>query len=803
MSTDSTHGRKMFNLNWLKLLFVLLQLGLVANSYGYESYYRNQHFKMTSESKDTFYGQIKPILDKRCVACHSCREAECRLKLTSPEGLIRGGHTQQVHGTALRDVQRTKLFHDAIGEKAWRKKGFYSVMDTPVRRNARGRVIRSNGVDSLGRKSIFTAALANRYQDQEEMNVVNLIGTENQQCGTGRKSYNNVPGMPYKMHPLGPLEFATLFNWASAGNKAELPSGETLLMLTTPKNPEVIRKWENFFNHNTEKARWSSRFLYEHLFLATFYFEESPGEFYELVRSSTPAPQPIIVSPTLHAFVKPKAEKFYYRLRKIHSTIVDKNHFVYEANNETLKELKDMFWNVDWQGGEKVKFNFHNSNPLVAFKHMPAKSRYSWMLKNSHLLLDISARSQNCRSEGASAPYWDNMMHVFVKPESDVTVVYGKKFYDEAGRYLPIPNVTGGRISPFRNFNKEQRNYGKIKKRYYKKLRPQGLSSDDIWTGDEGDDKNAIVTVLRHQWTASAHQGQLGKSPRSVLLLDFANFERYFYLCNVATEVSEAMLGQSRVVTYLFDVKKEAENLFLSLIPRPFRKGIRASLVEGLDPNYEFVNDFTYPYNRDNGYELDRMMHYKDFIKEIIGKTFKQEVIGERSFTFKTGVMSEDNLKSKLEGLSDMRGGMATHMPNVSYLRVLEEDGSLSWFTITANRYYKTRNQLSFTDSDYEKTQRKPTHDTLEVYEGIFVNYPEKIFMVDAAEADKFLGHMKKIKTRGDFLVFNMKYGLDQNADNFWQVIDEMNSEYIGKNPVHGGIIDLHKYGSLDLVAPL
>ncbi|TNF26205.1 MAG: hypothetical protein EP319_14520, partial [Deltaproteobacteria bacterium] len=347
------------------------------------------------------------------------------------------------------------------------------------------------------------------------------------------------------------------------------------------------------------------------------------------------------------------------------------------------------------------------------------------------------------------------------------------------------------------------RNYAKIKRQYYKKLRPEGLTSDDIWVGENGEDKNAVVTVLRHQWTASAHQGQLGKAPRSVLLLDFANFERYFYLCNVATEVSEAMLGQSRVVTYLFDVKKEAENLFLSLIPHTFRKGIRASLVEGLDPNYEFVNDFTYPYKKDNGYDFESLISYKDFIKEVLTKTFKQEVIGERSFSIKSGNMSEDNLQSKLENLVESKGGMATHMPNVSYLRVQEDDGSLSWFTITANRYYKTRNQLSFTDSDYEKTQRKPSLDTLEIYEGIFVNYPEKIYMIDAANVDKFLSHMKGIKTRGDFLVFNMKYGLDQNAENFWQVVDEMNTEYIGKNPVHGGIIDLHKYGSLDLVAPL
>lgn len=98
-------------------------------------------------------------------------------------------------------------------------------------------------MDNLGRNSILTAALVNRHEDQEEMNKIDLIGTTNQQSGQGKKSYNLVPGMPYKMHPLGPMEFSTLYGErAQNGNKAEVPSGEVLLMLTTPKNPELIIK---------------------------------------------------------------------------------------------------------------------------------------------------------------------------------------------------------------------------------------------------------------------------------------------------------------------------------------------------------------------------------------------------------------------------------------------------------------------------------------------------------------------------------------------------------------------------------
>lgn len=791
------------NVRSVAILALFLQMGLTSNAFGFESYYRNDSFKMTTETSDIFYGKIKPILDRRCVACHSCRESACRLKLTSPEGILRGASSNPILGSSFFAVPRTKLFHDAFTEKKWRKLGFYSVLNTPKVTNKAPYLLLGPS-DPLGRNSIFTAALANKYEDQTKMEKINLIGPKNQMCGNGKTDYNKVPGMPYKMAPLSPTEFSTLFNWAKSKEMFTLPSSRALLMLKTSQNPELIKRWENFFNHKTNKAKWTSRFLYEHLFLARFYFQESPGEFYELVRSKTAGPEPILVAPTLHAFEKPKVENFYYRLRKIHSTIVDKNHFVYEVNDKILEELKNMFWQKDWgKRNNYIKFNFDNSNPMVAFKHMSAKSRYRWMLKNAHLLLDISARSQNCRSEGAGAPYWDNMVQTFLKPESDPTVMFGKRFYDEVGKFLPIPNTTDGRKNIFKTFNKVQKKYAKIKNRYAQQLRPKGLTLNDIWRGENDNNKNAIVTVLRHQWTASAHKGQLGNMPRSMLLLDFASFERYFYLCNVATDISENLIGQSRVVRYLFDIKKEVENQFLSLVPGRFRNEIRSSLVEGLDQNKEFVNIFTRPYVKDNGYDYKNANTFSDIAKEFFSKTFNSEIIGKRSFIFKADVSNESILKSQLERLSEIKGSIGTHMPNVSYLRVRNINGAIDYYTITANRYFKSTNNFSFLDTDYEKKQRSPDRDTLEVFEGIMVNYPEKIYMIDYAQAGQYISDLKKINSRTSFLSFNYKYGLNQKSKQFWTIVDEMNSRYIGNNPVYGGIIDLHRYGSLDLVPPL
>ena len=41
-----------------------------------------------------FLDDVKPVLDRRCVVCHSCYNAACQLKLDSFEGAQRGGSKQ-------------------------------------------------------------------------------------------------------------------------------------------------------------------------------------------------------------------------------------------------------------------------------------------------------------------------------------------------------------------------------------------------------------------------------------------------------------------------------------------------------------------------------------------------------------------------------------------------------------------------------------------------------------------------------------------------------------------------------------
>ena len=74
---------------------------------------------------------IKPILDKRCVSCHSCYNSPCQLKLSSFDSLDRGASKDLVYlAERLRAQDPSRLFIDAQTTQEWRKKGFYSVVDS-------------------------------------------------------------------------------------------------------------------------------------------------------------------------------------------------------------------------------------------------------------------------------------------------------------------------------------------------------------------------------------------------------------------------------------------------------------------------------------------------------------------------------------------------------------------------------------------------------------------------------------------------------------------------------------------------
>lgn len=82
------------------------------------------------QNKVSFYRDVKPILDSRCVVCHGCYDAPCQLKLGSIEGADRGASKKKVYDFArLKAADPTRLYIDAPDTSGWRQKSFYPVLN--------------------------------------------------------------------------------------------------------------------------------------------------------------------------------------------------------------------------------------------------------------------------------------------------------------------------------------------------------------------------------------------------------------------------------------------------------------------------------------------------------------------------------------------------------------------------------------------------------------------------------------------------------------------------------------------------
>ncbi|GAB3396021.1 hypothetical protein GCM10027514_44130 [Azotobacter armeniacus] len=73
---------------------------------------------------------IQPIFTAKCVACHACYDSPCQPQSGQGEGVQCGAHKLPVYNGLCTEAQETtRLFRNAEGEAAWRRKGFHSVLD--------------------------------------------------------------------------------------------------------------------------------------------------------------------------------------------------------------------------------------------------------------------------------------------------------------------------------------------------------------------------------------------------------------------------------------------------------------------------------------------------------------------------------------------------------------------------------------------------------------------------------------------------------------------------------------------------
>jgi Fatty acid cis/trans isomerase (CTI) len=116
----------------VRAVLILLLLLCLAGCTGQQRPETSGSARSVSGPSD-YLAKVKPILDRRCVVCHSCYNSPCQLKLDSHEGLDRGGSKEKVYNSKrLWTMEPSRLFTDYQTTEDWRKHGFHSVTESKM-----------------------------------------------------------------------------------------------------------------------------------------------------------------------------------------------------------------------------------------------------------------------------------------------------------------------------------------------------------------------------------------------------------------------------------------------------------------------------------------------------------------------------------------------------------------------------------------------------------------------------------------------------------------------------------------------
>lgn len=793
---------------------------------------------------DRFLSEVQPILASRCASCHGCTDAPCGAKMTSREMLLRGANKLNPYAVHASETTHPE---DRLGAP-----GFFPVLNNKLSDNMLFQLVnagKKNTTDADPAGAFNLAATQAQRRGYEESKTYDCPANASELASYLTK--NPMGGMPLGLARLSDDEHQTLQTWVAEEGGTSINS-QAMAELQRPSQPQVIRDWEAYLNHTAPMAGGKrslvARYLYEHWFNAHIAFDEMPGEFYRIVRTTkTPGPHPqepeeiITQLPT----DDPKVENFYYRFKKITDVIVQKNHIVFALNAAKIKSTQELFEPADvpWK---VTKFpNYASADPFQNFKDIPGVLRHRFMLENAHYIADSMVRAPVCVGESATYAIADHFWVFFLKPEFDPSSGAQTKMSDEgfAGLNLDVVSWTAaGQIE-----DRFVRNYTYLNA-YEKALRADlsrrgkpGLDLNDLWGGEPlraggpGKDRNAWLSITRHDTSTTVQYGIEGGFPQSLWVLNYANFERLYYNLVVNFKYWGGIKHKLGTWRSMSHERLDGEDLFLSLLPQNDRARVRdewsgglelGSDLDGLGPVISKLIEFhtgvnvakksitryidLYPLQSSTGtprpgikvagkeraeIEVTRLIRDKmvaggvSAARDPLNARADGETIywagnvGQTKVDL-TNINSFAAWENALAAVTADRGikRFAAWLPATTYIRV-QGGGETRMYTSLGNRGYKSHNIWALSSSKQGSPTRVPERDTVSIYRGIVGDHPEIFLDISldggANSATEFLKLVQGMQANNYRAVFDQikaKYGIAQNSSKFWPFVDWLHS---------------------------
>jgi hypothetical protein len=731
-----------------------------------------------------YWRDVKPIVDNRCVVCHGCYDAPCQANLASYQGVTRGANKEMVYDAArILATETTRMFFDAQSNAEWRRKGFYPMLNeraaTPEA-NREGsvlyRLLRLKRMNPLPAGEVLPRIHFDFSLDREQQcpAVEEMEGFE-----------RRFPqwGMPFGLPGLSEREYAVLTRWIEAGAPYRDP---------LPLPDDYLRRiadWERFLNGDSLKTQLTSRYIYEHWFLGSLYFDDLPGqEYFQLVRSKTPPGRPIEVIATTRPFDAPGVDRVYYRLRRMADTPLAKTHMPYALNAPRMARLKAWFLDAPYDVTALPSYAPEiASNPFVAFLQLPVNARYRLMLDEAQFTLMGFIKGPVCRGQMALNVITDHFWVIFADPDLDTGL--DSEFLAREARNLRLPAEHESTTVALRwlQYSKLEADYLSAKSRKLNERfgagNPPVLKT--LWDGD-GRNPNAALTVFRHFDSATVVQGLIGERPQTAMLLGYPLFERIHYLLVAGYDVHGNYGHQLNTRLYFDFLRMEGELTFLGLLPRAARQAVRDHWYRGASKESikQFQDTDAY-YSRETGIEFKT----QDPLTELYAmlKAYLAPVALPRYAIASSGLTGAP-LQS-LIALSGLRGRAISHFPETAFLTVRDAGGRDHHFTLLSNSAHSNVGELFGDDK-----RRLPDEDDLTLVNGFIGAYPNAFFVVTAAQLPGFVSAVRGLGSEADYRELLTRYGIRRTDERFWAHSDSLNAAYRQWAPREAGLFDYNRF---------
>tara|TARA_Y100000748_G_scaffold294375_1_gene284970 strand:+ start:4504 stop:6897 length:2394 start_codon:yes stop_codon:yes gene_type:complete len=752
----------------------------------------------------SYQNDIKPILENRCMACHGCYDAPCQLKLTSADGVKRGASLLQVYDAArLEDMPPTRLGTDAHSEAQWREQGFFSVLHDADEGNA-------SGLDGSLLFRMLELAQRNPLPPNSRLPDEIKIGTDHAfSCPTLENfadyaQANPHGGMPYATTGLSAAEFARISQWIAEGAVTE-----PMPWQPSAAEQASIERWEAFFNQRGQREQLVSRYLFEHLFVAHIHFPSISGSsFYELVRSSTPPGEPIMPLRTVRPNDAPD-KAFYYRLRPLRETLVEKTHITYGLDDQRMQRWQQLFLADDWDLAVLPGYGYsERANPFATFNAIPAKARYQFMLDTAEYFVRTFIRGPVCRGQVATDVIRDQFWTVFEDPSQEA-YVNDPLYRSQATPLLGLPGQDSDLLalgSAWLEYNGKRNQYLELRGKHYAERKSAGASLDEIWDG-EGYNQDALLTIFRHHDSASVRRGLWGRVPDTIWVMDYPLLERTYYELVVNFNVFGSLSHQAQTRLYFDLIRNGAEHNFLRYVPAEQRQALydqwyqgQAKLKDaiaytGLDLETPTTLSYGSSDRSDNRAVMRRFAaQLAERGSAVAGTPDTLNRCPQGNCQRPDLTPEQQQIQQLLRPLAQETGAslpVIPLLPEVSFLRVTS--GDERWvYSLIHNRAHAN---VAFMFG--EEDRLLPQQDDLTIMEGTLGSYPNFSFDVELQALPEFVAALQAATDSESLERVADRWGVRRTHPQFWEILADFRQYVEETDPTQAGLFDINRYQNL------